>query len=81
MIKDIAKFFGSAVGMIFKFILIIAMAFGGVYCLGTAFMVKFLWDGAARLGIAAVCVLGIIGLLWIGREKDSREVTEDDFRP
>ena len=35
MIKDIAKFFGSAVGMIFKFILIIAMTFGGLYCFGT----------------------------------------------
>lgn len=80
MIKDIFSFIGGAFGMIFKFLLIIAFAAGGVYCLGTTFMVPFIWDGVTRLGITAVCALGIIGLLRIGREKDE-EVTEDDFRP
>ena len=79
MIGEILKFMGSAVGMIFKFILIIAFALGGTYCFGTMFMFPFFWEGAKRLGICAVCVLCIIGLLRIGREKEE-EVTEDDFR-
>ena len=79
MIGEILKFMGSAVGMIFKFIFIIAFALGGTYCFGTMFMFAFFWEGAKRLGICAVCVLCIIGLLRIGREKEE-EVTEDDFR-
>ena len=54
---------------------------GGVYCFGTMFMFPFIWEGLTRLGVSAACVLGIIGLLRIGREKDQEEVTEDDFRP
>lgn len=80
MIKDILKFIGGSFGMILKFILILALALGGTYSFGTMFMFPFIWEGAERLGIAAACVLGIIGLLRIGREKDD-EVTEDDFRP
>ena len=81
MIRDILKVLGGTVGMIFKFILIIAFALGGCYCLFTMFMFPFVWEGLKRLGIAAVCVLGIVGLLRIGREKDDDyPVTEDDFR-
>jgi len=79
MIKAILSFMGSAFGMIFKFILIIALSLIGVYCFGTMFMFRFIWEGATRLGITAGCVLGIIGLLQIGREKDEGPV-EDDFR-
>ena len=78
MIKDILKFIGGSFGMILKFILILALALGGTYSFGTMFMFPFFWEGAKRLGICAVCVLCIIGLLRIGREKE--EVTEDDFR-
>ena len=81
MIKDIFSFIGGAFGMIFKFLLIIAFAAGGVYCLGTTFMFPFLWEGVKRLGICAACVLGVIGLLRLGREKDDDEITPDDFRP
>ena len=81
MFKDILVFLGSSFGMIFKFILIIALALGGVYSFCTMFMFRFLWDGAMRLGICAICVVGIIGLLLVGREKDADEVTQDDFRP
>lgn len=80
MIKEIMSVVGGAFGMIFKFIMIIALSLGGVYCFGTMFMFPFIWEGLMRLGISAACVLGIIGLLRIGREKDE-EVTEDDFRP
>ena len=81
MIKDIMKVLGGTVGMIFKFILIIAMSFGVFYCVFTMFMFSFIWEGLKRLVIAAACVLGIIGLLRVGREKDEGNVTEDDFRP
>lgn len=81
MIGEILKFMGSAFGMIFKFIFIIAFALGGVYCFGTMFMFPFIWEGLTRLGISIVCVLGIIGLLRIGREKEDSGITEDDFRP
>ena len=81
MIKDILKVLGGTVGMIIKFILIIAFALGGVYSFGTMFMFPFIWEGLTRLGISAACVLGIVGLLRIGREKDDEPVTEDDFRP
>ena len=81
MIRDILKVMGGTVGMIFKFILIIAMSMGAVYCRGTTFMFPFLWEGVKRLGICAACVLGVIGLLRLGREKDDDEITPDDFRP
>ena len=79
MFKDILKVLGGTVGMILKFILIIAMSLGGVYCFGTMFMFPFIWEGLTRLGICAACVLGVIGILRIGREKDE-PVSEDDFR-
>ena len=81
MIRDILKVLGGTVGMIVKFILIIAMALGGCYCLFSMFMFPFIWEGLKRLAIAGACVLGIIGLLRIGREKDDGPVTDDDFRP
>ena len=80
MILEMLKVLGGAIGMIIKFILIIAMSLGGLYCLGTMFFLKFFTEGLIRLAIAAGCVLGIIGLLRIGREKDEAP-TEDDFRP
>jgi hypothetical protein len=81
MLKDMMKVLGGTIGMIFKFILIIAMSMGAVYCFGTMFMFPLFWEGAKRLGICAACVLGVIGLLRLGREKDDDEITPDDFRP
>lgn len=81
MIRDILGVLGGLMGMILKFVLIIAMGVGGVYCFGTMFMFPFFWDGALRLGIAAACALGIFLLLRIGRDRDDTPVTEDDFRP
>ena len=80
MIKDILLFIGGAFGMIFKFILIIGFSVGALYCFGTMFMFPFIWKGLIRLGICAACVLAVIGILRIGREKDEGP-TEDDFRP
>ena len=83
MIRDILTVLGGALGMILRFILIIALALGGVYSFGTMFMFPFIWEGLHRLGIAAVCAACVLGVLRIGREKDDEEdeVTKDDFRP
>ena len=45
MIKEILAVMGGALGMIFKFIFIIAFSLGGVYCFGTMFMFPFFWEG------------------------------------
>ena len=81
MIRDMLGVLGGLLWMIIRFMLIIAMGVGGVYCFGTMFMFPFIWEGAIRLGITAACALGIIGLLRIGREKEDSGITEDDFRP
>ena len=70
MIKAILSFMGSAFGMIFKFILIIALSLIGVYCFGTMFMFRFLWDGAIRLAIAAACGLAVFGIIRLTRDRD-----------
>ena len=81
MIRDMLGVLGGLLWMIIRFMLIIAMGVGGVYCFGTMFMFPFIWEGAIRLGITAACALGIFGLLRIGRDRDDGPVTEDDFRP
>ena len=73
MIKDIFSVLGGAMWLILRFILIIAMGVGGVYCLGTLFFYPLLWEGLKRLAIAAACVLGIIFLIRLGREKDEED--------
>ena len=80
MIGEMLKVMGGALWLILKFILIIAMSLGGVYCFGTLFMFPFFWEGATRLAISTGCVLGVFLLVRLGREKDEMP-TEDDFRP
>ena len=64
MIRDILAVLGGTIGMILKFILIIAMSLGGAYCFGTMFMCPFIWEGLMRLGITAAHApkLGIVAL-------------------
>ena len=81
MLKDILKFMGSSLGMIVRFILILALALGGIYCFCTMFLCRFLWEGAVRLSVSILCAVGIAGILAIGRERDGDDVTPDDFRP
>ena len=80
MLKDILAVFAGTIGLIFKFILIIVLSAVGVYCLGTMFLVRFIWEGVYRLAGAAACVLVVVLLIRLGREKDEGPV-EDDFRP
>ena len=80
MIRDILAVLGGTIWMILKFILIIGLSLAGVYCFGTMFFFRFIWDGLARLAAAAGCVLGVVGLIRLGREKD-KGPTGDDFRP
>ena len=81
MLKDILSVLGSAMGLIIRFILIIAMGVGAVYCLFTLFFSPLIWEGLKRLAIAAACVGGIILVIRSGRDKDDEGPTPDDFRP
>ena len=80
MIKDILAVLGGTIGLILRFVLILVLSMVGVYCLGTVFFYPFFWEGLLRLAGTAACVLGVILLIRIGREKDDGPV-EDDFRP
>ena len=81
MLKDILSVLGSAMGLIVRFILIIAMGVGAVYCLFTMFFSPLIWEGLKRLAIAAVCVGGVVLLIRLGRDKDDEGPSPDDFRP
>lgn len=81
MLKDILTVLGGSLWLILKFILIIALSMVGVYCFGTMFFYRFIWDGLTRLAIAAGCGLGVYGIIRLSREKDDAPPTEDDFRP
>ena len=81
MLKDILAVFAGTIGLIIRFILIIALSVIGVYCLGTMFLVPLIWEGLYRLAGAAGCVLGVVLLIRLGREKDDEGPAEDDFRP
>ena len=81
MLKDILSVLGSALGLIVRFILIIAMGVGAVYCLFTLFFSPLIWEGLKRLAICAACVGGVILLIRLGREMDDEGPSPDDFRP
>ena len=81
MIKDILKVLGGTVGMIIKFILIIALSVAAVYCVGTLGFFPFIWEGLKRLGIAAACIGLVVLLIRSGRDKDDEGPMPDDFRP
>ena len=81
MIRDIFSVLGGAMGLIVRFILIIAMGVGAVYCLFTMFFSPLFWEGLKRLAIGAACVGGVILLIRLGRDKDDEGPSPDDFRP
>ena len=81
MLRDILSVLGGAMGLIVRFILIIAMGVGAVYCLFTLFFSPLIWEGLKRLAIAAACVGGIILVIRSGRDKDDEGPAPDDFRP
>lgn len=81
MLRDILSVLGGAMGLIVRFILIIAMGVGAVYCLFTLFFSPLIWEGLKRLTIGALCVGGVILLIRLGRDKDDEGPSPDDFRP
>ena len=81
MLRDILSVLGGAMGLIVRFILIIAMGVGAVYCLFTMFFSPFIWEGLKRLAIGAACVGGVVLLIRLGRDKDDEGPSPDDFRP
>ena len=81
MLRDILSVLGGAMGLIVRFILIIAMGVGAVYCLFTLFFSPLIWEGLKRLASGAACVGGVILLIRLGRDKDDEGPSPDDFRP
>ena len=81
MLRDILSVLGGAMGLIVRFILIIAMGVGAVYCLFTLFFSPLIWEGLKRLAIGTLCVGGVILLIRLGRDKDDEGPSPDDFRP
>ena len=81
MLRDIFSVLGGAMGLIVRFILIIAMGVGAVYCLFTLFFSPLIWEGLKRLAIGTLCVGGVILLIRLGRDKDDEGPSPDDFRP
>ena len=81
MLRDILSVLGGAMGLIVRFILIIAMGVGAVYCLFTLFFSPLICEGLKRLAIGAACVGGVVLLIRLGRDKDDEGPSPDDFRP
>ena len=81
MLKDILSVFGGAMGLIFRFILVLGLGAGVFYCAVTMFFCPLLWEGLKRLAIAAACVGGIILVIRSGRDKDDDGPVQNDFRP
>ena len=81
MLKDILGFVGGILWLFLRVIVIIGLTGAGIYCFGTMFMFRLVWDGLIRLGIAVACGLAVFGILRLSRDRDDGPVTEDDFRP
>ncbi len=81
MLKDILSVFGGAMGLIFRFILVLDLGAGVFYCAVTMFFCPLLWEGLKRLAIAAACVGGIILVIRSGRDKVDDGPVQDEFRP
>ena len=77
MLKDILAFLGGFAWLILRFLLIIALSAGALYCFGTMFMFRFVWDGAIRLAIAAACGLAAFGIIRLTRDRDDDGGTDD----
>ena len=73
MLKSILKVFTGAFGMIFRIILVIALCFTAGYCLFSMLTMSLIWGGVIRLAGIAACVLLILFLLRLGRDKDDEE--------
>jgi hypothetical protein len=77
MLKDILSVLGGTIWLILRFILIIALSVGAVYCFGTMFMFRFLWEGLIRLAIAAACGAIVFLIIRASREKDGENRYDD----
>ena len=78
-LKSFLSVFTGAFGMIFRVMFIIALCFGGGFCLFSMLAVPFIWDGLIRLGGLLLCAALVYGLLRLGRDKDD-DPGPDEFR-
>ena len=78
--KDVLKSIGGAAWLLLRFLLIIGLSVVALFCLGSVFFYKFVWEGLIRLGIGAACALAVYGIIRAGRDKET-EYREGDPEP
>ena len=78
--KDILKAMGGMAWLIARLLLIFALGVTGLFCLGSVFFYKFVWEGLIRLAIGAGCALAVFGIIRAGRDKET-EYREGDPEP
>ena len=79
-LKSVLKVFSGVLGMIFRYIIIVALCWLAAWFLGYILTMPFIWGGLIRLGGIAVCILLIRFLIRLGRDDDDSPA-EDDFHP
>ena len=78
-LKSVLKVFSGVLGMIFRYIIIVALCWLAAWFLGYILTMPFIWGGLIRLGGIAVCILLIRFLIRLGRDRDDSPA-EDEFR-
>ena len=78
LFKAILAVFAGAFGLIIRYMLILFLCVGLVWCVFSVFVHPFLWEGIWYLLGAVACLLLIRFLIRLGRDKD--EPPEDDRR-
>ena len=68
--KSFLSLIGSALWMILRVLLVIALLAVGVYCLSMVFLHPLIWEGLAHLAGAAVCALLLFLILRRRAEED-----------
>ena len=78
LFKAILSVFAGTIGLIIRYMLILGLCVGLVWCVFSVFVHPFLWEGVWYLLGAIVILLLIRFLIRLGRDKD--EPPEDDPR-
>ncbi len=70
MIRSILAVVGGVLWLILKFILIIGLSVTGLYCFGTMFFFRFIWEGLIRFLAFAGCALAVFLMIRASRKDD-----------
>ena len=66
--KTLFSVLGGTAGLILRFLLIVGLCIGAVFCLGSMLFEAFIWGGVIRLAIGAAC--GYLVYLMVRAKKD-----------